>query len=272
MPGVTHSPDEKGPPVLFEPSPTSYDVRFRLLGVPVRVHPMFWLMGAVLGGLSTSPADEQMRVPIILIWVACVFVSVLVHELGHVLMGRLFGSDGTIVLYSFGGLAVGSSNVRRRWQRILVLLAGPFAQFGLLAAVLLAGSLWPGASGDGSGLLWRRAVRCLVFVNLAWPLLNLLPVWPLDGGQVVREVLGGLMPSARAVRASLVLSAALAGVLAANALAGEYGRPLLTFWPFPYLGGTFIVFLFAMLALQNFQTLQSLAPRAGGAYDDRWEM
>src|SRR5207302_5403914 len=60
----------------------------------------------------------------LLIWIACTFVSILIHELGHVFMGRLFGSHGHIVLYSFGGLAIGSSALRSRWQRIAVYFAG----------------------------------------------------------------------------------------------------------------------------------------------------
>src|SRR5579859_1208651 len=52
-------------------------------------------------------------------------------------MGRLFGSDGHIVLYSFGGLAVGSNALDSGWKRALVSFAGPLAQFVLLGLVVV---------------------------------------------------------------------------------------------------------------------------------------
>src|SRR5947209_18655190 len=118
--------------MLFEPSRTAYDLNFRLFGVEVRVHPLFWLLSALLG-----PHDLQAEhcVLLLVVWIACVFVSILLHELGHVLVGRLFGSHGHIVLYSFGGLAVGSNDLPSRWLRIAVLLAGPGLQLVLFALV-----------------------------------------------------------------------------------------------------------------------------------------
>src|SRR5205807_2354897 len=71
----------------------------------------------------------------VLIWVACMFVSILVHELGHVIAGRLFGTNGHIVLYGFGGLAIGSSALTNRWKRIFVYFAGPLAGFILFGLV-----------------------------------------------------------------------------------------------------------------------------------------
>src|SRR3954464_14267452 len=90
--------------VLLEPQETPYDLRFRLFGIPVRVHPLFWLFSAILGW---NWIEEG--VAYVLLWVACVFISVMIHELGHIFMGLVFGSPGYIVLYSFGGLAVGSN-------------------------------------------------------------------------------------------------------------------------------------------------------------------
>ena len=85
-------------------APTAYDLRFRLLGVPVRIHPLFWLVACLLGG---PWLEGRWGAGYLLLWVACVFVSILVHELGHVLAGRAFGARGHILLYSFGGLAIG---------------------------------------------------------------------------------------------------------------------------------------------------------------------
>src|SRR5438876_7238715 len=95
--------------VFFEPSPTPYDISWRMLGTHVRISPWFWLMTVLLGWSTT-----QLGFLYLFVWVACVFVSVLVHEFGHVLMGRFFGTDGHIVLFGLGGLAVGSNALSNR--------------------------------------------------------------------------------------------------------------------------------------------------------------
>src|SRR5450755_602004 len=117
---------------------TRSDLSFRLGDIPVRVHPYFWLTTALLG-LNTRLSGIDILI-YLLIWTAIVFVSISVHELGHVLMGRYLGSRGHIILTGMCGLAVGSSNLPRRGQRIAVLLAGPGA--GILLAALIAGLFW----------------------------------------------------------------------------------------------------------------------------------
>src|SRR5690349_5678678 len=118
--------------LMVDPTPTPYDLRFHVLGIPVRVHPLFWLVTVVMGWNALAE-----HVAFLFIWIGCVFVSILIHELGHVWMGQAFGSDGHIVLYSFGGLAIGSNQLEARWQRILVSFGGPLAGFVFLALVLV---------------------------------------------------------------------------------------------------------------------------------------
>src|SRR5262249_6317896 len=72
--------------VFFEPNETPYDLRWQMFGTPVRVQPWFWLMTVILG----YDATIRDGVGFVLAWVACVFVSILLHEFGHVWMGRLF--------------------------------------------------------------------------------------------------------------------------------------------------------------------------------------
>src|SRR6185436_3070814 len=100
--------------------------------IGVRVSPWFWVITAAMGWGGGPERDREFFVQRLIIWIVCVFVSILVHELGHVLAGRLFGSEGHIVLYGMGGLAIGSSALERRWQRIVVYAAGPAAGFLLL--------------------------------------------------------------------------------------------------------------------------------------------
>ena len=233
---------------LIEPNETAFDLRWRMFGIDVRVHPMFWLLSAFLGWNLMDP-DRGGGFKLLLLWIACVFVSILVHELGHVLMGRVFGTRGHIVLYSFGGLAVGSSALPNRWQRIAVFFAGPaagFVLYGLLRVALLFVDV------RQLSLFGVMSFVFLLEINLYWGLLNLLPIWPLDGGQISRDLFGWLMPG-RGVSVALGISLLCAGVLAANSLAAHYGRPLIPLLP---AGGLYSALLFGMLALGSYQAMQ----------------
>jgi Zn-dependent protease len=92
---------------------------------------------------------------------------------------------------------------------------------------------------------------CLKEINFYWPLLNLLPVFPLDGGQVVRDFLSVFVPG-RAVRASLLISATVAGAIALNSLSANYGGPHI---PWIYTGGLYTAIFFGFMAAANVQAL-----------------
>jgi len=254
--------------VLFEPEPTQFDLRWRMLGTDVRVHPWFWIMSALLGW---NLADRNLGY--LALWIVCVFVSILIHEFGHVLMGRCFGMPGYIVLYSFGGLAVGSNRLPRHWQRILVSLAGPAAGF------LLFGLIWVLFRFvlDRSMLTENLIITYLFlkWINLAWGFLNLLPIWPLDGGQVSRDLLDWWLWR-RGVCIALGISIIVAGLLAANALYLATGHKLpepLDSIPFiSGMGGMWNALLFGSLAFNSFQALQvELQHKPWEREDDYWQ-
>ena len=270
--------------ILLEPDETPYDLRWRMLGIPVRVHPMFWLITLVMGWSALEDGPEYLAT-----WVAAVFVSILVHELGHVLMGRAFGASGRIILYGFGGLAVGSNRLSRRWQRIAVAFAGPLAGFVFLGAIFVSlfayhsgapgyylaramaivGLPIPAGLGTSRDLgitrLGDAALFYLTFINLLWGLVNLLPVWPLDGGQISREICVAVKPWT-GVRLSLGISVAVAGLLAVHSIMAAQGRPLL---PLRF-GSLYSALLFGLLAIQSFQLLQQ-ANSGGRGGGDPWE-
>jgi membrane-associated protease RseP (regulator of RpoE activity) len=175
---------------VHEPLHTRLELRFRLFGVPVRVGVLFWLSCAVLG--VPYYADPELgTIGWFAFWVVAVLFSVLVHELGHVLAGRLFGMRGQVVLYGLGGLTLGIDELPRRWQRVAVLLAGP------LAGVLVLAGVWgltflPPAANPHTAIAVGIAAKWLLYINLFWTSVNLLPLWPLDGGRVICEVGEGL--------------------------------------------------------------------------------
>ena len=259
--------------LLFEPNRTPYDLSWKMFGVNVRVHPMFWLVGAIMGYSTLN-----LGIPYFLAWMACLFVSILIHEFGHVCAGLLFGSHGHIVLYGFGGLAIGSSNLTNRWKRIAVYFAGPFAGFLYVGVLLLILRLIdPERAAAFVGQILRfigidtryadisiarnptnMAILYLILINLFYGAMNLLPVYPLDGGQISRDLFNHFMRGA-GVRPSLGLSLFVAGLVAINAFAEEYGRPLPIVGSF-LPGGIYIALLFTMLAINNYQELQQVRP------------
>jgi stage IV sporulation protein FB len=256
--------------MLVEPGRTNYDLRFRLFGTPVRVHPFFWLFAAILGWNLLQDAQENDGFIRIILWIIACFLSILLHEFGHIWMGMLFGArDGYIVLYSFGGLAVGANDLRGRWRRIAVSLAGPLIQLALFGGFWLV--LWL-SSADWIRHLPARVrffLGQMLYINLVWPLFNLLPVWPLDGGQISREVCNGFSPRS-GVRFSLGLSIGVAALLAINGLVGySWGQGFLPYIP----ADEFTAILFGLLALQSYQLLQQVPSWRYEPPDDRlpWE-
>ena len=79
---------------------------FRILGIPIRVEPLFVVVAALFG-IRLEPLW------MVLGWMAIVFVSVLVHELGHAVTYRFLGQRSAIVLHGFGGFTVPTGGGRR---------------------------------------------------------------------------------------------------------------------------------------------------------------
>ena len=183
-------------------------LRFPLFGFPVRIHPSFLLI-AVLIGLG-SPG---VSLGLVIVWTVVVLVSVLVHELGHAFAARGLGAAPTVDLYVFGGVtAFVPPRGMGRLQSIWVTLAGPLAGFALGGFVLsVAGAFGvsnPSLRIYSNASIAEHTVSIAIYVNIIWGFVNLLPILPLDGGNILRNVLPGT-PDQRA-RAAAVVSVVLA--------------------------------------------------------------
>jgi Zn-dependent protease len=163
---------------MSDDSSPPFSLRFNLGRIPVVVEPMFWVMTVLLGlGFKDEPR-------LLVCWMAVVFVSILVHELGHALMALALGSSGaSIRLYSFGGLCYHQG--LGRWRDVAISFAGPLAGFLFAGALYLARPYLPLHGFPGVYIY-----RFLMYVNVYWGLMNLLPVHPLDGGNMVVGILG----------------------------------------------------------------------------------
>jgi stage IV sporulation protein FB len=245
--------------LFYEPPPTQADVHFRLFGFPVRVSPWFWIVALMFGVSGNS--DPVMT----LTWVVAAFLSILVHELGHAFLQRKFGGHPRVTLHGFGGLTICEDCDRSPGSQILISLAGPFAGFLfallVVAVVRLSGhaigfalsenQIDPRVAGARSVIIQplvfvlayfttfdsnplNHLVADLLQINILWGVLNLFPIYPLDGGRVSRELLTLGNPR-RGVVASLWLSVFAAGVVAAYALWERWFVVILMFGYLAYL-------------------------------------
>ena len=158
-------------------------IRFSLFGIPVEVQPFFWITLVILGGVGG--ADSPAEIFNILLFVLAGFISVLVHELGHALTARAFGAYSSVTLQAFGGYAAYSGTRLNRWQSFLVTAAGPTIQILLGIAVFLLIRSLPNLSPQGKDFL-----QILMIISFVWAIINLLPVVPLDGDQMLNAALG----------------------------------------------------------------------------------
>ena len=173
---------------MFGIDPTPYDVRLVAFGIPIRVHPSFWL-GSILFGSNLETNQ------LVFIWVVCSFISILVHEMGHALTAESFGWPSEIVMYFGGGLAISQRHRNNTaWRSIAVSLMGPGAGFLLLGLIFIIVRMMGltnidlmRAGPDDRRYFWFKALEFLWFMNLYWGLLNLLPVIPLDGGHILQS-------------------------------------------------------------------------------------
>lgn len=238
--------------VLGEPPRTAWDVKLALLRVPVRVHPAFWLVALLLGYHKDLPLN------FVLANAAYVLAAILVHEFGHALSGRHYGDrENHVVLYWLGGLTIPGGEIPGRWQRVWHALWGPLAGF-LFAGLALGAraALARGWLGAPRPLL-DAALEFLFWANLLWGVMNLMPVLPLDGGQVLRELVR--WKSRRGDSFVLGLSAIAALVVAGAALV-LYVYQLCDLFP---------LLLFLALAFENWRWRRQALQYGGlGEYNE----
>lgn len=200
--------------------------RFNLFAFPVTVEPWFWVVSFLMGGGIEARGQEA--IISVAIWIVVVFVSIVVHELGHALAGRRFGAHPEIGLHGMGGVAIMHGGYFTRWQSIFVSAAGPLASL-VLGAAVFALALWR----LPQHWVAREALNDLLFVNFFWTAVNLLPILPLDGGQITRDLLGP-----RRIQIAIWL-----GVICAVAVGlGAF-----------YMRQTFLGVMMLILAFSNFQ-------------------
>jgi Zn-dependent protease len=195
----------------------------RIFGVPVRLHFTFVLLFVflVVAGIGEGQSGLANAV-----YIAALFVSVVLHELGHALVGRHFGVRTLeIVMFPIGGVARLGETPKPRGE-FWTAAAGPLVNVAI-AAGLFGALLWRGALLPLQGLLRPTDANLLERIaggNLILAAFNLLPAFPMDGGRILRSALALRRPPEQATRLAaragqfLAIGLGLYGLLAANYL------------------------------------------------------
>ncbi len=185
-----------------------------MFDIPFQIGTYFWIGSALLGGRVAMGPNP---IALLLIWIACVFVSIVVHELGHALAARHFGAQPAVELLALGGLTRMFGRTLTRAESFWVTLAGPAFGGGLYLLALAVDRLFYRAAsnvalfdpGMTTALAAGAALNFLLWINLVWTAFNLLPILPLDGGQLLHAILGP-----RHLKATEAVGVFLAGALA----------------------------------------------------------
>lgn len=196
-----------------------------IAGTAIRVHVTFLLFLAFIGILAYRANGPQAAWDT-LAFIVLIFVCVVAHEFGHVLMARRFGAKTRdVTLFPIGGVANMERVPEKPSQEILVSLAGPFVNLVIALGIMI----WLGNSlteedfnniGNSQASLALR----IAAANLILMTFNLLPAFPMDGGRVLRALLALKWSRSRATK----IAASIGQIFAFGlGFLGLFGNPFL---------------------------------------------
>jgi Zn-dependent protease len=175
---------------------------FQVAGVQVFIH-WSWFVVAIYS--INSRKDEYTTLGWNVAEYLALFLIVLLHEFGHTFACRQVGGQANrIVLWPLGGVAF-VAPPQRPGAMLWSIAAGPLVNVVLLVLALLAafaGKLlgWSAANPDLQRFIWM-----LAFINVGLLIFNLLPIYPLDGGQILRSLLWYWVGRARSLTIATVI-------------------------------------------------------------------
>lgn len=206
-------------------------------GTEVHAIPSFLILMGLFVILSLENGQPWQEA---LLWIPVIFVSVLFHEAGHAAAYGVLGlGPSLIVLGGYGGFTVNRRD-RRAWQDVIVSLAGPTFSFLLAGLVFLLRRQVGFFSSDP---MFAVLVPLLILSNVVWGIFNLIPVFPMDGGQAVYGIVRYLAKPRSALLISIWSSMVLGGLLLVLGLMS---------------GQFFVSIILGFLLYQNYQRLQTL--------------
>lgn len=203
----------------------------RIAGIDVYIHATFLL---IIGWVGFTYWIEQGTIEAVIsgiVFILLLFAFVVMHEYGHALTARRYGiKTRDITLYPIGGVARLERMPERPIEELWVALAGPAVNVVVAAALFgylfLTRTLEPLTSLTiSSGSLIER----LMIVNLWLVGFNLIPAFPMDGGRVLRALLGLRMEYVRATQIAATIGQGIAFLFG---FIGLFSNPFLVFIAF----------------------------------------
>lgn len=233
----------------------------KIAGIPIILDVTFFISFVLITALLGTRIFPRMIDPdpsAATLWALAIaagvifFVSLLLHELAHSLVARLYGMEvASITLFLLGGVSQIREESERPSQEFVIAFVGP------LTSALLGG-LFLGlyATFVGRDAPLTALLGWLGFVNLVLAAFNMLPGFPLDGGRVLRALLWALTKSrARATRWSSRVGQAVGILLALYGLASFLNLGL---GEQTSVGGLWLVFIGAFLFNAATQSLRGV--------------
>lgn len=222
----------------------------RIAGTAVRIHVTFllflvWIGGAnyVSGGAAAASSS--------VIFMLLLFLCVLLHEFGHIFTARAFGvQTPDVTLLPIGGVARLERVPEEPREEFLIAIAGPAVNVVIAALLYLFGN----ADLQPQHLAAVESARVsmvdrLAAVNLFLAIFNLIPAFPMDGGRILRALLGLRLGFTRATEIAASIGQWCAFLLG---FLGLFGNPMLIFIAiFVYLAATSEAHLVSVRAMSR---------------------
>jgi stage IV sporulation protein FB len=182
----------------------------RVAGTEIKVHVTFVLFvgwWALIGYQQGGPAAAISAT----LFLIALFICIVLHEFGHILMARRFGvSTPDVILLPIGGVARLERIPDEPKQELLIALAGPAVTFAIAGILYLILRITGGDAGVERLSPVAPFLNQLLVVNVWLLLFNLIPAFPMDGGRVLRALLASRMGLLRGTRVAATLGQALA--------------------------------------------------------------
>jgi len=163
----------------------------RLFGIPVRVHYTFLLLLAFIWYVESTVLGPEAGLHSLVFW-ALIFGCVLLHELGHSLVAKSYGlTIASIILLPIGGVSQITDIPHDPAKEVGITIAGPIVNFLVAGVLLLFGRILdPSLHFTEMSLQSGSMIVDLFWANIMLGLFNIIPAYPMDGGRILRGIIG----------------------------------------------------------------------------------
>lgn len=188
---------------------------FRFRGIQVYLHWTFLLLPAYIAFMGHSDGKPWNDILTEIGFVLIVFGCVVLHEFGHALTAQRFGvGTRDITLLPIGGVASLERMPEDPRQEFWITVAGPLVNLVIAALAFVALAIG-GLTLLTSDLItdlssWTGVVTFLLTANLGLFLFNLIPAFPMDGGRILRSLLGMWLSREKATRIATLVGRVMA--------------------------------------------------------------